>query len=144
MSPRAATPGPEAGSGTGTGPDPGNGAGPGSDSGTLAFVESPVQLLNVLEWAHAHAHVPAPASDGRRPPGAGLTLVVLSPVDPMTRGQLRRMAELAREEGHRVRWEEARGGTLAPSGRWAVSPPCCAGRGGWSWATPSPATSSSC
>jgi len=47
---------------------------------TLAFVESPVQLLNVLEWAHAHA------------PGAELTLVVLSPTDPMTRGQLRRMA----------------------------------------------------
>ncbi|MET9735528.1 hypothetical protein ABZZ79_34350 [Streptomyces sp. NPDC006458] len=69
---------------------------------TLAFVESPVQLLNVLEWAHAHA------------PGAGLTLVVLSPVDPMTRGQLRRMAELAREEGYEVRWEEARGGTAAP------------------------------
>jgi hypothetical protein len=69
---------------------------------TLAFVESPVQLLNVLEWAHAHA------------PGAGLTLVVLSPVDPMTRGQLRRMAELAREEGHQVRWEEARGGATAP------------------------------
>ncbi|MFD6906626.1 hypothetical protein ACFWC4_15910, partial [Streptomyces sp. NPDC060077] len=45
---------------------------------TLAFVESPVQLLNVLEWAHAHAS------------GVGLTLVVLSPVDPMTRGQLRR------------------------------------------------------
>ena len=22
---------------------------------TLAFVESPVQLLNVLEWAHAHS-----------------------------------------------------------------------------------------
>ncbi|MEU5099421.1 hypothetical protein [Streptomyces sp. NPDC020996] len=69
---------------------------------TLAFVESPVQLLNVLEWAHAHA------------PGAGLTLVVLSPTDPMTRGQLRRMAELAREEGHEVRWEEARGGPAAP------------------------------
>ncbi|MFF7855344.1 hypothetical protein [Streptomyces sp. NPDC007904] len=69
---------------------------------TLAFVESPVQLLNVLEWAHAHAS------------GAGLTLVVLSPVDPMTRGQLRRMAELAREEGHEVRWEEARGGPAAP------------------------------
>ncbi|MGI5457328.1 hypothetical protein ACQEWB_30005 [Streptomyces sp. CA-249302] len=69
---------------------------------TLAFVESPVQLLNVLEWAHAHA------------PGAGLTLVVLSPTDPMTRGQLRRMAELAREEGHEVRWEEARGGPGAP------------------------------
>ncbi|MFE9772585.1 hypothetical protein ACFYOV_13065 [Streptomyces sp. NPDC005931] len=69
---------------------------------TLAFVESPVQLLNVLEWAHAHA------------PGAGLTLVVLSPVDPMTRGQLRRMSELAREEGHEIRWEEARGGPSAP------------------------------
>ncbi|MBT3151656.1 hypothetical protein HTV45_12300 [Streptomyces sp. CHD11] len=69
---------------------------------TLAFVESPVQLLNVLEWAHAHA------------PGGGLTLVVLSPVDPMTRGQLRRMAELARDEGHEVRWEEARGGAGAP------------------------------
>ncbi|MFF5155121.1 hypothetical protein ACFY3N_02420 [Streptomyces sp. NPDC000348] len=80
MSPRAGRPGPH----------------------TLAFVESPVQLLNVLEWAHAHA------------PGVGLTLVVLSPVDPMTRGQLRRMAELAREEGHQVRWEEARGGAGAP------------------------------
>lgn len=44
----------------------------------------------------------------------GLTLVVLSPNDPMTRGQLRRMAELARGEGHEVRWEEARGGTTAP------------------------------
>ncbi|MFE3935249.1 hypothetical protein ACFXPJ_16055, partial [Streptomyces goshikiensis] len=28
-----------------------------SDS-TLAFVESPVQLLNVLEWAHAQAAAP--------------------------------------------------------------------------------------
>ncbi|MFY1677110.1 MULTISPECIES: hypothetical protein [unclassified Streptomyces] len=69
---------------------------------TLAFVESPVQLLNTLEWAHTRA------------PGAGLTLVVLSPVDPMSRGQLRRMADLARDEGHDVRWEEARGGVTAP------------------------------
>ncbi|MEU9555267.1 hypothetical protein [Streptomyces fumanus] len=80
MSPRAGKPGPH----------------------TLAFVESPVQLLNVLEWAHTRA------------PWTGLTLVVLSPVDPMTRGQLRRMSELAREDGHEVRWEEARGGTSAP------------------------------
>ena len=71
---------------------------------TLAFVESPVQLLNVLEWAHAREDVV----------GAGLTLVVLSPIDPMTRGQLRRMAELARDAGHEVRWEEARGGPAAP------------------------------
>ncbi|MFF7332953.1 hypothetical protein ACIQU5_16140 [Streptomyces sp. NPDC090306] len=92
-------------------------------SRTLAFVESPVQLLNVLEWAHAHAlRDPAPAGPTPLPgkgvdpsgSGAGLTLVVLSPTDPMTRGQLRRMAELAREEGHEVRWEEARGGTAAP------------------------------
>jgi len=40
--------------------------------------------------------------------------VVLAPTDPMTRGQLRRMAELARGEGHQVRWEEARGGFTAP------------------------------
>ncbi len=112
---------------------------------TLAFVESPVQLLNVLEWAHGPGSEPGPGSDlgpgaapgpdstpgpgsdlgpgsapgpgpGPRPegPGARLTLVVLSPTDPMTRGQLRRMAELAREEGHEVRWEEARGGATAP------------------------------
>ncbi|MFE7073220.1 hypothetical protein ACFU96_24360 [Streptomyces sp. NPDC057620] len=122
---------------------------------TLAFVESPVQLLNVLEWAHAHALKAAalrstgetsgppgpelgagrpggtgrfgrsgrPGGSGRpgrtedaRPgeAGTGLTLVVLSPTDPMTRGQLRRMAELARDEGYDVRWEEARGGTTAP------------------------------
>lgn len=92
-------------------------------SRTLAFVESPVQLLNVLEWAHAHAlRDPGPAGPTPVPhkgvvpsaADAGLTLVVLSPTDPMTRGQLRRMAELAREEGHTVRWEEARGGTTAP------------------------------
>ncbi|GAO05977.1 hypothetical protein TPA0598_01_03480 [Streptomyces lydicamycinicus] len=71
------------------------------DTGTLAFVESPVQLLNVLEWAHTAQ-------------ATGLTVVVLSPQDPMTRGQLRRMAELARDEGHTVRWEEARGGPTAP------------------------------
>ncbi|MFI1162390.1 hypothetical protein ACH4UM_01975 [Streptomyces sp. NPDC020801] len=144
---------------------------------TLAFVESPVQLLNALEWAHTHAltrpgprersgggqdgragggqapgggrdgagdragngagtglvpaqtrrtvgpgargpsdPVPAPAPSLSPSPQAGvqLTLVVLAPTDPMTRGQLRRMAELARDEGHEVRWEEARGGAAAP------------------------------
>ncbi|MDT0466772.1 hypothetical protein [Streptomyces gibsoniae] len=121
---------------------------------TLAFVESPVQLLNVLEWAHAHAlrtqgsgasergaAIPAqggprsgagstaaigPGASGAGPDAAAASaaaagparekfiLVVLSPTDPMTRGQLRRMAELARDEGHEVRWEEARGGAAAP------------------------------
>ncbi|GAA3792549.1 hypothetical protein ACFS5L_12230 [Streptomyces phyllanthi] len=81
---------------------------------TLAFVESPVQLLNVLEWAHAHTLGTQSPPDRGLPSGTGLTLVVLSPNDPMTRGQLRRMAELARDEGYEVRWEEARGGTTAP------------------------------
>ncbi|WP_432031835.1 hypothetical protein [Streptomyces antibioticus] len=86
---------------------------PGSPSRplALAFVESPVQLLNVLEWAHAQEK---PGEAPGAAPGAELTLVVLSPNDPMTRGQLRRMTELARDEGHTVRWEEARGGTAAP------------------------------
>ncbi|MFE7115107.1 hypothetical protein ACFU99_06745 [Streptomyces sp. NPDC057654] len=119
--------------------------GPRADpSGTLAFVESPVQLLNVLEWSYSgerreEADAPdiAPSSvptlydgvprqpyetvdaeselpDAQRPP-TGLTVVVLAPHDPMTRGQLRRMAELARREGHTVRWEEARGGAGAPA-----------------------------
>ncbi|WP_432752831.1 hypothetical protein ACE1OA_13490 [Streptomyces sp. JL2001] len=120
-------------------------------TGRLAFVESPVQLLNVLEWAHAQvtgaagtsvapgpsgaapgvlAAVPGPRTPSRtaagRPgpersgdpgrtaggsPAAGdLTVVVLSPTDPMSRGQLRRMAQLARDEGLTVRWQEARGG----------------------------------
>ncbi|WP_330283245.1 hypothetical protein [Streptomyces sp. NBC_00588] len=83
---------------------------------TLAFVESPVQLLNVLEWAHLHATEAPEAPDAGRGTGTrpALTLVVLSPTDPMTRGQLRRMAELARGEGYEVRWEEARGGPGAP------------------------------
>ncbi|MDK1472715.1 hypothetical protein QNO07_04615 [Streptomyces sp. 549] len=95
----------------------------------LAFVESPVQLLNVLEWSHLQ-HGGQPAGKRQPGPGAGpsvhteagpaarpgppLTVVVLPPHDPMTRGQLRRMAQLARDEGHRVEWAQARGGALAP------------------------------
>ncbi|MFI0721389.1 hypothetical protein [Streptomyces sp. NPDC021224] len=85
--------------------------------GTVALVESPVQLLNVLEWAHIQPGIPAAregdgggtesgtAVRGRVP----VTVVVLSPADPTSRGQLRRMAELARDEGLAVRWFEARG-----------------------------------
>ncbi|MFE5868047.1 hypothetical protein ACFQ6V_05240 [Streptomyces roseifaciens] len=124
-------------------PDPG-------PARTLAFVESPVQLLNVLEWAYAtgadgqRARPPAaarrpglpgpplacgvprqpgprdqspgagPGASPVRPEPSGLLVVVLAPHDPMSRGQLRRMAELARDQGHQVRWEEARGGPTAP------------------------------
>ncbi|MFI8510753.1 hypothetical protein ACIGHB_06440 [Streptomyces sp. NPDC085460] len=100
-------------------------------TGRLAFVESPVQLLNVLEWAHARGRgtTPAAAAPATAPadPGADgapapvtaepegsaaddLRIVVLSPTDPMSRGQLRRMAQLARDEGFAVHWQEARAG----------------------------------
>jgi hypothetical protein len=86
-----------------------------TDSGTLALVESPVQLLNVLEWAHVHPPAvlsprpgTAPSVPGPVAPGRPLTIVALAPRDPMTRGQLRRMAELAMDEGITVRWCEAR------------------------------------
>ncbi|MEU6879880.1 hypothetical protein [Streptomyces sp. NPDC046712] len=91
-------------------------------TGQLAFVESPVQLLNVLEWAHAQSpaagdHVAPGGREVGAPVGAplggasaALTLVVLSPTDPMSRGQLRRMAQLARDDGFTVRWQEARDG----------------------------------
>ncbi|MFF5446096.1 hypothetical protein [Streptomyces sp. NPDC012888] len=93
---------------------------------TLALVESPVQLLNVLEWAHAESTAPVldavPGQPPRRtpdpaPPAAPaepLRIVVLPPTDPMSRGQLRRVATLARDEGHRVQWQEARGASAAP------------------------------
>ncbi|WP_328397252.1 hypothetical protein OHS70_13915 [Streptomyces sp. NBC_00390] len=80
----------------------------------LAFVESPVQLLNVLEWAHTQAGTAQPGDHTGHGRTSDLTIVVLSPTDPMSRGQLRRMAELARDEGYTVRWQEARGGAGAP------------------------------
>ncbi|MFG2330375.1 hypothetical protein ACGFMM_12180 [Streptomyces sp. NPDC048604] len=83
-------------------------------TGQLAFVESPVQLLNVLEWAYARTPVPAQrAAEAPKGLGGDLAIVVLPPTDPMSRGQLRRMAQLARDEGVTVRWQEARGGAGA-------------------------------
>ncbi|MCX5376356.1 hypothetical protein [Streptomyces sp. NBC_00091] len=95
---------------------------------TLALVESPVQLLNVLEWAHTRrerepllAAVPAqpgPLAGRPRPDlrtvADQLRIVVLPPTDPMSRGQLRRVAGIARDEGYAVHWQEARGGSGAP------------------------------
>ncbi|WP_329135742.1 hypothetical protein OG552_22680 [Streptomyces sp. NBC_01476] len=116
----------------------GKGRSSAAGSGPVALVESPVQLLNVLEWAHVRPPVipPIPAArEGRTEDAKAtkavkdaksakdakdakdaaraaqpLTVVVLSPADPISRGQLRRMAELARDEGVIVRWYEARGG----------------------------------
>ncbi|RSS38983.1 hypothetical protein EF912_33585, partial [Streptomyces sp. WAC07061] len=87
-----------------------------------------VQLLNVLEWAHTRrgrepllAAVPAqpgPLAERRRPDprtvADRLRIVVLPPTDPLSRGQLRRVAGIARDEGYAVRWQEARGGSGAP------------------------------
>lgn len=64
---------------------------------SLALVESPAQLLNVLEWAHET--------------GAdldGLTTVVLAPRSETTRRQLKRTGELAILAGHTVRWLDPR------------------------------------
>src|SRR5687768_12106894 len=72
-----------------------------SGAETLAFAESPVQLLNILEWAHAAS------------PGA-FTVVILPPHGGASRGQLRRMAKIARQSGCRVLWREARGGAVTP------------------------------
>lgn len=69
----------------------------------LALVESPVQLLNVLEWAYAEGGDPARH-----------TVVVLPPRDPMGRGQLLRMAGMARDEGLGLRWCEPRRSTAGP------------------------------
>lgn len=70
----------------------------GGSAESVALVESPVQLLNVLEWAYQGGTV------------IPLTVVVLPPTEPLSRGQLRRMAELAMDDGLEVRWQEARGG----------------------------------
>ncbi|HYP44541.1 MAG TPA: hypothetical protein VEQ66_05025 [Propionibacteriaceae bacterium] len=63
----------------------------------MALVESPAQLVNVLEWAH---HTAVDLSQ--------LTTVVLAPRNEMTRLQLRRTTELATAAGHRVHWHEPR------------------------------------
>lgn len=74
---------------------------------TVALVESPAQLLNVVEWAH---HDRGRTAGGR---AAELTVLVLAPRNETTRWQLRCMAQLAREAGHAVAWREPRLGGAA-------------------------------
>ena len=68
---------------------------------TLALVESPAQLLNVLELAH------------REDAPADVPIAVLAPSAGPTRTQLRSMVQLAREAGHAVSWHEPRLGGAA-------------------------------
>ena len=69
---------------------------------SLALVESPAQLLNVVEWAFQAGE-----------PRDDLTVTVLAPTNEATRRQLRAMSTLAREDGLEVRWHEPRLGGAA-------------------------------
>lgn len=69
--------------------------------GTIALVESPVQLLHVLEWTHARQT----AEDTR--------IIVLPPTDRISRDQLRAMGEFAEEEGIPVEWYDPRSSAWA-------------------------------
>ncbi len=72
---------------------------------TLALVESPAQMLNLLEWTY---------SGGAADAVKTTTVVVLPPADPMSRGQLLRMSGLARDEGLALRWCEPRTASAGP------------------------------
>ena len=71
--------------------------------GVLALVESPAQLLNVVEAAF------------RIPDLAGLPIAVLAPTAGPTQHQLRAMAVLAQETGHELFWYEPRHGPIRVS-----------------------------
>lgn len=69
--------------------------------GILGFVESPAQLLNVVEWAAAI--------------NADVRVVVLGPPEPVTRFQLHRLSEIVRRDGFRVEWAEIRSRSGGPA-----------------------------
>jgi hypothetical protein len=73
----------------------------GPQQGALALVESPAQLLNVIELAQHEDDL------------AGLRIAVLAPSAGLTRTQLRSMIALARDAGHAVSWHEPRLGGMA-------------------------------
>ena len=74
---------------------------------TVALVESPAQLLNVVEWAYS-----APDGEGRPEP-TEVSVLILAPRSSTTRWQLRSMASVARGAGLNVRWHEPRLGGAA-------------------------------
>jgi hypothetical protein len=69
---------------------------------TLALVESPAQLLNVLEWTHQSGADPSE-----------LSTAVLAPRSEMSRLQLSALTEVARTVGHTVQWHELRHGGVS-------------------------------
>lgn len=76
-----------------------------SEPGTLALVESPVQLLHVLEWCAWHQN-------------QDLRVAVLSPRDGHGREQLSSMRTLVRDSGIDVVWLDPRVSRMAPVGAW--------------------------
>ena len=68
----------------------------GPQQGALALVESPAQMLNVIELGRHEDDL------------LGVRIAVLAPVAGLTRTQLRSMIPLAREAGHSVSWHEPR------------------------------------
>ena len=73
----------------------------GPQQGALALVESPAQLLNVIELGRHEDDL------------SGVKVAVLAPVAGLTRTQLRSMVHLARDAGHAVTWHEPRLGGLS-------------------------------
>ena len=73
----------------------------GPERGALALVESPAQLLNVIELARREDDL------------AGVKIAVLAPSASLTRNQLRSMVTLGREAGHSISWHEPRLGGMA-------------------------------
>ena len=69
--------------------------------GALALVESPAQLLNVIELAQHEDDL------------AGVKIAVLAPSAGLTRTQLRSMITLARSASHPVSWHEPRLGGMS-------------------------------
>jgi hypothetical protein len=92
---------------------------------TAALVESPAQLLNVIEWASQSGE-----------PAGHVSANVLAPTNEVSRRQLRAVATLARDAGLDVVWHEPRlggaatartvralSGSLAGLGRLVVGDP---------------------
>ncbi len=73
----------------------------GKSGGTLALVESPAQLLNVVEWAAAHDVA------------EGLPVIVLAPKDAGSVRQLEAVADAVRSSGVQVDLQHVRAGALA-------------------------------
>ena len=84
----------------------------------LALVESPAQLLNVLEWA---------LGDRRGADEGPVAVAVLLPQDEPTRRQLDAVSTLARSAGLRVSAYEVRGRAAALAGCCALLAPRLAG-----------------